>query len=72
MITTTLHVSGMTCEHCVKAVTDEISALDGVRSVTVGLVPGGTSAVEVLSTAPVPLESLRAAVDEAGYELTAG
>lgn len=69
MTTTTLHVMGMTCGHCVKAVTDELSAVDGVQSVDVDLVTGGTSSVVVQSDGPVPVEALRAAVDEAGYEL---
>jgi copper chaperone CopZ len=69
MTTTTLHVTGMTCGHCVKAVTEELTAVDGVESVSVDLVTGGTSSVVVQSSAPVPMETLRAAVDEAGYEL---
>lgn len=69
MTTTTLNVSGMTCEHCVKAVTEELSAVAGVESVEVDLVAGGTSSVTVRSNAPVEPEALRAAVDEAGYEL---
>ncbi|PPK95344.1 copper chaperone CopZ [Kineococcus xinjiangensis] len=63
-------VTGMTCGHCVSAVREEVSALDGVRAVDVELVTGGTSTVTVTSDAPLPEESVRAAVDEAGYELT--
>jgi copper chaperone CopZ len=69
MTTTTLHVTGLTCGHCVKAVTEELSALDGVQSVQVDLVAGGTSSVTVTSAAPLPDDAVRAAVDEAGYEL---
>lgn len=69
MTSTTLHVTGMTCDHCVKAVTEELGAVEGVDSVDVDLVAGGTSAVTVHSAGPVPAEALRAAVDEAGYEL---
>ncbi len=64
--TTTYQVSGMTCEHCVHAVTEEITALPGVDSVTVDL---GTGAVTVTSEAPLEVDAVRAAVDEAGYEL---
>lgn len=67
--TTTLRVSGMTCGHCVKAVTDELSALDGVQAVNVDLVAGGTSTVTVTSKAPLDDAAVSAAVDEAGYEL---
>ena len=65
-IESTFSVRGMTCGHCVAAVTEELSALDGVTDVAVDL-PGG--AVTVASTAPLDREAVRAAVDEAGYEL---
>ena len=64
--TTTYTVSGMTCEHCVRSVSSEISALPGVRAVEVDL---GTGAVTVRSDAPLDTGAVRAAVDEAGYEL---
>jgi copper chaperone len=64
-----LDVAGMTCEHCVRAVTDEIGALDGVSGVEVDLVAGGTSRVTVRGSGPVDEDALRAAVDEAGYSL---
>jgi len=66
---TTLRVSGMTCGHCVTAVTEELRALDGVQSVDVELVAGGASTVTVASDSPLPDEAVRAAIDEAGYEL---
>ncbi|MBO0770028.1 MAG: heavy-metal-associated domain-containing protein [Actinobacteria bacterium] len=59
-------VTGMTCEHCVRAVHAELAALDGVTMVTVDLVPGGESTVTVDSTAPLPEEAISAALDEAG------
>lgn len=65
-------VSGMTCEHCVAAVTDEVSRIDGVMEVAVALVPGGQSTVTVTSTDQLPPHAVRDAVDEAGYELTGG
>jgi copper chaperone len=69
MTTTTLHVTGMTCGHCVNAVTEELTALEGVQQVAVDLVAGGTSSVVVTSKAPLAADAVRAAVDEAGYEL---
>ncbi|HET7407244.1 MAG TPA: heavy-metal-associated domain-containing protein [Mycobacteriales bacterium] len=63
-------VSGMTCGHCVSAVTGEITALPGVQSVDVDLVEGGESTVVVTSAAPLAEQQVREAVDEAGYELT--
>ena len=68
-MTETYAVTGMTCGHCVSAVTDEVGALPGVESVTVDLVAGGESAVTVTSAAGVDVEAVRAAVDEAGYVL---
>ena len=67
--TTTYDVIGMTCAHCVQAVTDEVSAIAGVRDVDIDLVAGGTSAVRVVSDEPLAVDVVRDAVDEAGYEL---
>lgn len=67
--TATYSVTGMTCSHCVVAVTEEVSRLDGVSSVDVDLNAGGDSRVTVTSTAPLPVETVRDAVDEAGYTL---
>lgn len=66
MITSTYRVQGMTCEHCVRAVTEEVSALGGVRDVRVDLASGG---VTVSSDAALADDAVRAAVDEAGYAL---
>jgi copper chaperone len=62
-------VSGMTCGHCVSAVTSELQALDGVHDVEVDLIAGGKSTVTVTSAQPLPEPSAREAVEEAGYEL---
>lgn len=64
-----LLVEGMTCDHCVMSVTEELTELDGVSDVRVRLVPGGASEVTVTSDAPVASDALRAAVTEAGYEV---
>jgi len=65
-VTSTYTVTGMTCEHCVQAVSGEISTLPGVADVRVDLSSG---AVTVTSEAPLAADDVRAAVDEAGYEL---
>ena len=65
-VTSTYTVTGMTCGHCAGAVTREISSLDGVADVQVDL---GSGAVTVTSDAPLSDDDVRAAVDEAGYEL---
>lgn len=70
MTTTTYSVDGMTCGHCVQHVTSEISALPGVRDVSIELVVGGSSPVTVTSDAPLDRNAVSAAVVEAGYALT--
>ena len=70
MTSATYQVTGMTCEHCVHAITGELTSLDGVSDVRVALVPGGLSAVTVTSEAPLSEPQVAAALDEAGdYEL---
>ena len=66
MATATYPVTRMTCEHCVRAVTGELAGLDGVTQVTVNLVPGGESRVTVDSGAPLPVQAVVEALDEAG------
>jgi copper chaperone len=71
MTTTTYAVTGMTCEHCVNAVTTELGSLDGVSAVTIDLVADGDSQVTVASDRPLPEEAVLAALDEAGgYQLS--
>ena len=70
-IVATYTVSGMTCGHCVGAVTEELNRLDGVREVSIDLVAGGASVVRVTSAAALDAAAVRDAVDEAGYELVA-
>jgi copper ion binding protein len=64
--TTTYTVTGMTCAHCVNAVSEEVGALPGVTSVEVDL---GSGAVTVTSEQPLDDAAVAAAVDEAGYAL---
>jgi copper chaperone len=66
MTTTSYKVTGLTCEHCVKAVTGELGGLDGVSAVTVDLIPGGVSLVTVTSETPLTADAVGAALDEAG------
>jgi copper chaperone CopZ len=62
-------VSGMTCNHCISSVTEELSALDSVKNVQVELNVGGASTVTVASSAVLDADAVRAAITEAGYEL---
>jgi copper chaperone CopZ len=63
-------VSGMTCSHCVMSVTEELTAIEGVQTVSVDLNPGGASRVTIAHSAPIDDATVQAAVEEAGYSLT--
>ena len=65
-VTTVYKVSGMSCGHCEGSVSGEISAIDGVSSVAA---VASTGEVTVVSATPLDDEAVRAAVDEAGFEL---
>ena len=65
--TTTFTVTGMTCGHCVAAVTEEVAKLDNVTNVEIDLASG---AVTVESDGSVDSAAFAAAVDEAGYAVT--
>ena len=66
MATSTYTVTGMTCDHCVSAVTQELSDITGVTKVSIALASGQ---VTVESDAAVDQAAVAAAVDEAGYAL---
>ncbi|MGV9184630.1 heavy-metal-associated domain-containing protein [Arcanobacterium canis] len=69
--TVKLGVAGMTCGHCVMSVTEELTELDSVSNVSVELVSGGVSNVDVFLNdgATVDKDALKSAIDEAGFEL---
>jgi copper chaperone len=69
MTSTTILVDGMTCGHCVTAVTQELSRLPGVIAVEVDLQAGASTPVRLDSTDPLDPGLVAAAVDEAGYTL---
>ncbi len=64
--TATFTVTGMTCGHCVASVTEEVSEVPGVDHVDVVL---ETGAVTVTSAEPVDAAAVRAAVEDAGYQV---
>lgn len=70
-ITHSYPVTGMTCGHCVNAVTEELKQLGGVTGVDVTLDPTGSSTVSVTSDVPLTDAQVTEALDEAGdYHLT--
>ena len=66
MTTQTFTVAGKTCDHCDRAVTEEMNALDGVTQVSVDLHPGGASHVTVDAVREVADAEVAEALDEAG------
>jgi copper chaperone CopZ len=63
----TYTVTGMTCGHCVSSVTEEVQEIPGVDNVEVVL---ETGALTVTSSQSLDDSAVRAAVEEAGYQLT--
>jgi copper chaperone len=68
MTTVTYTVKGMTCDHCVRAVTEELGKVAGVTNVAVDLVSGR---VTVSGSGPVDDAAVRGAIEEAGYTIAA-
>ncbi len=66
MSTATYTVVGMTCGHCVSSVTEEVSQVPGVTDVDVDLASGGLT---VIGDTEVDDAAVRAAVEEAGYQV---
>lgn len=70
MTTATYSVTGMTCGHCVSAVTEELTAVEGVQDVQVTLGTDAPSAVTVTSEQPLTDDQVQGALSEAGnYQL---
>ncbi len=59
-------VTGMVCQHCISAVSEEVGTIPGVPDVQVDL---DTGRLRITSKGPVGSAAVRAAVDEAGYEV---
>lgn len=62
----TFSVTGLNCQSCVNHVTSALSALDGVRAVTVDLEPKGTSTIHVDASPPLSDDQVQAALAEEG------
>jgi copper chaperone len=61
-----IKIKGMSCQHCVMAVTKALAAIDGIKNVQVDLKSGQASYEE---TKPVDAGIIAAAVKKAGYEV---
>jgi copper chaperone CopZ len=72
MSTQTFPVTGLTCGHCVGAITSELRVLAGVRDVQIELVNGGTSTLSVTADKALTDDEVAEALDEAGdYQIAA-
>jgi copper chaperone CopZ len=63
----TLLVEGMTCQHCVKAVSAEVTALAGIEGISIDVVPDGHSTLRVSFDGVVTRDLVAGAVAAAGY-----
>ncbi len=66
METTVLNVEGMSCGHCVKSVTNAVSALDGVESVDVSL---EAKTVTVVHNDSIAVDKIKKEIEETGYDV---
>jgi copper chaperone len=66
-----IKVSGMTCDHCVNAVTEELSKISGVTAVDIDLHAGEVSPVAITSSNEISDADVAKAVEEAGYSIVA-
>jgi copper chaperone len=64
-----INVDGMTCGHCVNAVTEEISKIPGVTAVNIDLHAGEISRVTITAGSEISDADIAAAVEEAGYSI---
>ena len=69
MSTQSITVEGMSCDHCIHAVTEELVKIDGVSNVNVTINPDGPSNVDFDADTEIRVADLAAAIDEAGYTL---
>lgn len=69
MSTKIVNVLGMTCGHCVQAVTEEVQKIDGVTGVDIALNTEGASQVTISADVDLSDSDIAAAIDEAGYEI---
>jgi copper chaperone CopZ len=59
-------VTGLDCEHCVRAITEELNKLPAVSAVAIQLDPSSDSTVTIMSSAPLAVDDLAAALNAAG------
>jgi len=65
MITEQFQVPGVSCQHCINAITSEVTAIPGVQNVEVAL---DSKVVTVAHAEQVSADQIVAAIIEAGYD----
>lgn len=65
-MTTTIHIKGMSCNHCVQAVTRALQDLAGLQRIEINL-ESGTATLEHRD--PLDMKQVRHQIEMAGYEL---
>jgi len=63
---TTINIKGMSCNHCVMAVTEALNEIDGVKDIKVNLAEGEATFDEVT---PVDMNTVKEKIKKAGYEV---
>jgi len=63
----TIKIQGMSCQHCVMSVTKALGSIPGIRSLQVDLVKGEAT---FENSQDIPMQSIRQAVEEAGYKVS--
>jgi copper chaperone len=66
-----IRVAGMTCDHCVNAVTEELSKISGVTGVSIELNTDAPTPVNIVADIDISDAEITAAVEEAGYTIAA-
>ena len=66
-----IKVAGMTCDHCVNAVTEELSKISGVTGVSIELNTDAPTPVNIVANIDISNADITAAVEEAGYTIAA-
>ena len=64
-----IKVQGMTCDHCVNAVTDQLNKISGVTGVNIALNTDAPTPVNIVADNDISDADIKAAVEEAGYTI---
>ncbi|MCX2727906.1 heavy-metal-associated domain-containing protein [Thermomicrobium sp. 4228-Ro] len=66
MVTRVYRVPDVSCQHCIRAITEELRKIEGIQDIEVDLT---SKTVRVVSEETVPDERIRSGIEEAGYTI---